>query len=298
MLIKSTIFITAFLIGVIITAVIKKYSLRKNMLIDKGISLAGGLGLGLSFIAICLIACFALGCPRAKLVGILSASGVMLLFGLLDDFKELSIAQKFLTQVFAVFVLIFFGLRTHIVYIGVLANIIITLIWMLGIINAFNHLDVMDGLAGIVAIVISFTFFAFAVFTHNSNVMILSLALSGALAGFLIYNMPPAKVYMGNCGSHFLGFVLAITAIEISYAPLNRKIALFSPIIILGFPIFDMVFLMWMRIKKKRSVFKKSDDHLALVFLKLGYSKTKILSLVFLLCLFFSACAILLTGLL
>jgi len=98
---------------------------------------------------------------------------------------------------------------------------------------------------------------------------------------------------MGNSGSHFLGFVLAAIALVISYAPLERKIALFSPLLILGLPIFDTAFLISMRIIKKSLPFKKSNDHLALRFLALGYSRKKTLLIMLTLCLFFSLCGIL-----
>ena len=98
---------------------------------------------------------------------------------------------------------------------------------------------------------------------------------------------------MGNTGSHFLGFVLAAIALSISYAPLDRKVALATPLLILGFPIFDTVFLIWIRMKNKRSIFKKSKDHLALRFLALDYSKRRALLAMSALCLFFSLCGIL-----
>jgi UDP-N-acetylmuramyl pentapeptide phosphotransferase/UDP-N-acetylglucosamine-1-phosphate transferase len=93
---------------------------------------------------------------------------------------------------------------------------------------------------------------------------------------------------MGNSGSHFLGFSLAAIALGISYAPMERKIALFSPLLILGFAIFDTAFLILMRVRKARSIFKKSNDHLALRFLCLGYSKNRALLFMLSLALFFS----------
>jgi UDP-GlcNAc:undecaprenyl-phosphate GlcNAc-1-phosphate transferase len=116
--------------------------------------------------------------------------------------------------------------------------------------------------------------------------------LLGPLFGFLFRNFPPAKVYMGNSGSHLLGFVLAGISIMISYAPLERRVALVTPLLILGLPILDTAFLIFMRISKKKLPFKKSNDHLPLRLLALGYSKRKALLTMFSLCLFFSICAI------
>ena len=292
MLIKFIVFMAAFLICMIFIPIFKKYSLRKNILITQGVPLVGGIGLGLSFLGASTIGYFLFGGLSIEFIGVLVSSLAMLILGLRDDLKELSVLGKFLVQILAAAVLICFGVRTHIVYIGAIANIVITFIWILGITNAFNHLDVMDGLAGITTIIVSSAFFVVSVLNADIKVMILSLALIGAAAGFLIYNLPPAKVYMGNSGSHFLGFILAAVALIISYAPMERKAALLSPLLILGFPVFDTFFLILTRTIQKKSAFKKSDDHIALRFLKLGYSKVRILMFMSLLCLFFSICGI------
>jgi len=249
--------------------------------------------MGLSFILSCLVGFSLYGGFSPQVRGIIIASSIMLIFGIIDDWRELSILTKFLVQIIATSLLIFFGVRTQIVYIGNITNIIITFIWMLGMINAFNHLDVIDGLAAGTAIIVSLTLFTISILNGDIKTAILSLSLACASFGFLIYNLPPARIYMGNSGSHFLGFTLAALALIISYAPLERKVALLSPILILGLPIFDTAFLISTRIIKKRLPFKKSNDHLALRFLALGYSKKKSLLIMLTSCLFFSLCGIL-----
>jgi UDP-GlcNAc:undecaprenyl-phosphate GlcNAc-1-phosphate transferase len=180
------------------------------------------------------------------------------------------------------------GIRTKIVYIGPYWNLLATFLWVLGITNAFNHLDILDGLAGGVALICTFAFYLLALNTANFVIAIVCLALAGIVLGFLRYNLPSAKVYMGNSGSHFLGFVLAAIAITISYAPLERKLALLSPILVLGLPIFDTSFLMLVRMRHQRPIVQKSDDHFVLKFLKRGYSEKRALALMYLLGLFFS----------
>jgi UDP-GlcNAc:undecaprenyl-phosphate/decaprenyl-phosphate GlcNAc-1-phosphate transferase len=180
-------------------------------------------------------------------------------------------------QVFAASVLVFSGVRTHIVFLNDTLNILLTFFWVIGIVNALNHLDVMDGLAGAVALIVSHAFFVIAVLNKDTQTALLSLALSASAFGFLFYNLPPARVYMGNAGSHFLGFVLAAIAVMLSYASSDRTLALLTPLLILGFPVLDTAFLIVVRMKKERSIFKKSNDHLALRFLKKGYSKNKTL---------------------
>lgn len=279
--------LSGFLLGIFFIGVLKKFSLGRNLLLSKGIPLIGGLGLGLSFIFVSLLSFFIYKGLSKEVVGIIISSSIMLVFGVIDDWRELSILAKFLVQIIATSLLIFFGIRTQIIYIGNLFNIIITFIWVLGITNAFNHLDVMDGVASGAAMIVSVAFFVISILNADIRSAILSLILATAAFSFFLYNWPPAKIYMGNSGSHFLGIVLASIALVISYAPLERKVALLSPLLILGLPIFDSTFLILIRLINKSLPFKKSNDHLALRFLALGYSKKKTLFTMLSLCLFF-----------
>jgi len=244
--------------------------------------------MGASFLLASFVGFNLLGGISFQLKGIILSSFIMLIFGVIDDLRELSILAKFTAQIIATGILIFFGVKTQIMSIGALSNIIITFIWIIGITNALNHLDVMDGLAAGIALIVNFSFLAIMSLNGEINLLILPLALGGAIASFFIFNLIPKKIYMGNSGSHFLGFVLAVIALVISYAPLERKIALFSPLLILGFPILDTGFLILVRAYKKKIPFKKSNDHLALRFLALGYSKKKSLAVMLAWSLFFS----------
>jgi UDP-GlcNAc:undecaprenyl-phosphate/decaprenyl-phosphate GlcNAc-1-phosphate transferase len=290
-----TIFLGAFLLNLLFTVVLKKTFLKYGLLLSKGIPLIGGIAVGVSFVLVSLTSFLIYGGLPKEVLGILVSCVVMLGFGVADDRWELSIIAKFIAQAVAISFLIILGVRTEIIYIGLVLNILITLFWVSGITNAFNHLDIVDGLAGGVAAIVSLTFLILAILGKDLKVAILSLALSGAVCSFLLYNLPPAKIYMGNAGSHLLGFVLAAIALVISYAPMERKIALLSPLLILGLPIFDTVFLIIMRIAQERSIFKKSDDHLALRFLKNGHSKHRALLVMLGLCSAFCIFGILLS---
>lgn len=278
----------SFLIGMVSASLWRRISVRKKLLLRGGIPLVGGICIWLAFVIASSLSFILYGKLSPQIMGIIFGSLIMFGFGIIDDCYELSVIVKFLVQIIATTVLIFFDVRTHIVYIPEMLNIIITYIWVLGITNAFNHLDVTDGIAGMTAAIVSLAFFLVAFLNGDVKIAILSLTLTGAILSFLIYNFPPAKIYMGNSGSHSLGFVLAAIALVISYASLGRKIALLSPILILGFPIFDTVFLILIRIIRKKLPFKKSNDHLALRFLALGYSKKKTLLFMSIWGLFFS----------
>ena len=271
--------LAAFSAGFILINLFKKLTLHSRVLMSKDTPLGGGIAIGITFIVVSIFTLRYYGVFSQTIVGVLAASAIMLVFGLMDDLKEMPIVSKFLVQITATVLLIIFGIRTHIVSIGNLANIVITFIWVLAITNGFNHLDIMDGLAGGIAIISSLGFLVISLINQDIAAVLLSLVLAGALFSFLIYNLPPARIYLGNSGSHFLGFILASIAIIISYAPLERKIALLSPILILGFPIFDTAFLVVMRVRKNILPFKKSDDHLSLRLLRNGYPKNKTLIL-------------------
>ncbi|MFA4989588.1 MAG: MraY family glycosyltransferase [Candidatus Omnitrophota bacterium] len=289
------IFLVSFLTGTLAVILFKKLALKFAFLISKEMPLIGGISLALAFVCGVLASGFLFKFPARQIMGILFSSLTMLGFGLFDDRKELSIITKFLVQIIAASVLIFSGVRTQIIYIGALANIAVTLIWIIGITNAFNHLDIMDGLAGGVAVISSAAFLITAFFNQDIPSLILALALLAAVLSFLTYNLPPAKIYMGNSGSHFLGFVLSALALVINYAPMEKKIALLSPLLILGLPIFDTVFVSFLRIKKHKLPFKKSGDHLVLLLLKSGYSRKQALAGMFLLTLVFSISGVALT---
>lgn len=286
------VFFCGFLVSVLLIALLKRPALAYKSISRQGIPRIGGICIGLSLILVCFFGFIIFGGLSIVTIGIIISSSIMLIFGLIDDWRELSVPAKFSVQIIATTILILFGIRTHIIYIGGPLNIIITFIWVLGITNAFNHLDVMDGVAAGTAVIVSCALFVISFLNGDIRTAILTLGLTGTTLGFLIYNLPPAKIYMGNSGSHFLGFILAAIALVISYAPLERKVALFSPFLILGLPLFDTAFLILMRIKQARPVFKKSEDHLALRFLKLGVSKNKALLYMLLLAMFFSVCGV------
>ncbi|MDD5255120.1 MAG: MraY family glycosyltransferase [Candidatus Omnitrophica bacterium] len=285
--------IGGFWLGTLFLLGLRSLSLRSKVLQRDGIPLVGGIAIALSFTCLALISLFFFTGIPSGILGILAASLLMLVFGIADDFLELSVAAKFIVQVIAVSLLVAFGVKTRIVYIGDALNLAVTFLWVIGITNAFNLLDILDGLAAFTALLISAGFFIIAWLGMDAYTMILSLSLAVSLGGFLVYNLPPAQGDMGNAGSHFLGFVLAALAVFISYAPLQRPVALFAPVIILGLPIIDTAFLIVVRLLKKNLPFKKSNDHPALKLLALGFSKGKALFALSLLCLFFVACGVL-----
>lgn len=287
------VFLAALALGLILIALFRNLALKPNFVSPQGITRLGGPGMWLAFSIVCILGGSIYGGLNKAGWGIILGSGLLVAFGIIDDYKkELSVPIKFLVQIAATALLILFGIKTQIIHIGPYLNLLVTFLWVLGITNAFNHLDIMDGLAGGIAAISSATFFLIALFSANLSIAVTSLILTAVTLSFLRYNLSSAKVYMGNSGSQFLGFALAAIAITISYAPLERKLALVCPILVLGLPVYDTLFVMFMRVRKGRSIFKKSDDHFALRLKTLGYSQKKALAFMCLFGLFFSLSAL------
>jgi len=286
---------SSFLLAVFFLKVMQRTIASRPLFMSQGVPLIGGLGMGAAFFT-AIFLCHVLRVPLpAELTGLLSSSFVMLFFGFMDDRRELSVGKKFLVQIIATSLLIAFGVRTRIVLLNEPLNLALSFIWIIGITNAINLLDVMDGLAGSVTLVILLSFAGISFLNNDMGTLIFCLSLAGAVLGFLFFNFPPAKIYMGNSGSHFLGFLLAAISLTVKYATLENQFALLAPLVILGFPVFDTLFLVLMRLKKGQSAFNKSEDHMALRFLKIGLSKGKTLLVMLFWALFFALIGALLT---
>lgn len=288
-------FFLSFFAQVIFVNLLNKIGPKHKALNPSYVPLVGGLSMGLAFILMCFFSLRVYGQELPGIGYIIITSFLMLVVGVADDLWELSVVAKFLTQLVATALLIYFGVRTRIVYIGIIPNIIITFVWVIGITNAFNLLDIMDGLAAGTAILISLAFFSISMLNKDYTNTVLSLVIFAVTLSYFIYNFPPARIYMGNTGSHFLGFLFASIAIAISYAPMERKVALVSPLLIMGMPIFDTIFLILMRIKKGRMPFFKSNDHLVFRLMEKGCTKRKSLFYMLTLNTFFCVCGVILS---
>jgi UDP-GlcNAc:undecaprenyl-phosphate GlcNAc-1-phosphate transferase len=200
---------------------------------------------------------------RQEVLGLVLAGTLMVMLGLIDDFGVLSPMAKLIGQLIAVFVLIRSGIRIEIAAFPDWLDLLLTVVWMIGIINAFNIIDVMDGLSAGVGFVACVWLFVIAVLNHDTMVAIMVAALGGGLFGFLRYNFYPASIYMGDAGSLFLGLMLGALAMICKYSQVN-SVSLLAPILILGVPIFDTLFVMYIRWLRGLPVFLGSPDHFAL----------------------------------
>jgi UDP-GlcNAc:undecaprenyl-phosphate GlcNAc-1-phosphate transferase len=288
------IFTAALVSGAVLNYFFAAFCRKHGFLTVKGIPLAGGLGSGMAFIFSSALSIFILGLPLAKILPVIIAATLILLFGVVDDIREMTVGQKLLSQSFCAALLIISGIRTEIIYLGFWGNALISYFWIVGITNVFNLLDIMDGLAPGTFLIVSAAFLLVGSLIPDPNVLALSLILCAISFGFLLFNFPPARVYLGNSGSHFFGLLIASLALITHYASEENVFALLSPVMILGFPIMDTALLVIFRVIKKRPVFKKSRDHVALRIGELGFSPRLTITVMYILCFILAVCGILL----
>lgn len=200
---------------------------------------------------------------RQDVLGVVLAGTLMVMMGLIDDFGVLTPGPKLIGQLVAVFVLIKSGIRIEIAALPDWLDLLLTVVWMIGIINAFNIIDVMDGLAGGVGIIACLWLFVVAVLNQDAMVAVMLAALAGSLVGFLRHNFHPASIYLGDAGSLFVGLMLGALAMIGKYTAVN-PVAVLTPVLILGMPVFDTLFVMYIRWMRGVPVFWGSPDHFAL----------------------------------
>jgi UDP-GlcNAc:undecaprenyl-phosphate GlcNAc-1-phosphate transferase len=220
----------------------------------------GGIAIYLSFL---LALTATLRFDSTDILGLLLAGAIVVILGLVDDFGVLSPGAKLAGQVVAVLTLMNSSIYIKLGFLPVGVAIALSFLWLLAITNAFNIIDVMDGLAAGVAAAAAAILFVVSIINDRGTDAVLLAALCGSLAGFLRYNFEPARIYMGDAGSLFIGLMLGALAMNSSYTRRNL-VASLAPAVILGVPVFDMLFVMYVRRRRGLPVMLGSPDHFAL----------------------------------
>ncbi len=184
-----------------------------------------------------------------QMIGILIGATWVSFLGLWDDRVGLSAAWKLMGQIGGALILVLTGVSVELMPYA-LGNVAITVLWVVGITNALNLLDNMDGLSGGVAAIAAGFFLVIAALNGQYLVAMLSAALLGAALGFLVYNFNPARIFMGDAGSLFLGFLLAAVGIKLRFLHLPVIATWFIPILVLGVPIFDTTLVVISRLRR------------------------------------------------
>jgi len=209
------------------------------------------------------------------LLGLLMAGSLMVMLGLIDDLGVLSPRVKFLGQLLAVWVLIKAGVMVQVASVPLWVNALATAFWLVAVMNAINIIDIMDGLATAVAAVASLALVVVALLNELPVIAAASAALFGALAGFYLFNRAPARIYLGDAGSLFVGLMLGGLTMVVRYADTN-DLAVLSPLLILAVPLFDNAFVSAVRMYRGQSPFLGSPDHFALRLKKQGWPVPRI----------------------
>ena len=196
-------------------------------------------------------------------LGLLLSGSIVLMVGLIDDLGVMTPSQKLLGQTLAALVLVKSGTYIKLTFIPIWLAIPLTVFWILAVTNALNIIDILDGLASGVAVIAAVSIAIANFMSGRNSVAFLCLVLAGAILGFLRHNFHPATIYLGDAGSLFIGFMLAAFSMNAGYTRANL-LAVISPVLILGIPLFDLALVMWIRWRNGIPMMKGSPDHFAL----------------------------------
>jgi len=222
------------------------------------------------------------GGMTAKLPTLLTVLGgglVIMLVGLVDDFRHLSPRVRLVAEMLIAAGLFWLSpdLRITAFTTAQIASFIYTVFWITAITNAFNLLDNMDGLSSGVACVAGVIFLIAALQSSQLFVAAMLLALIGSLLGFLIFNFPPATIFMGDAGALFIGYMISVLTILFTfYHPsheTNPYLAMLLPMVILAVPLFDTLSVIVIRLKNRQPIFKADKNHFSHRLVALGMSR-------------------------
>lgn len=247
----------------------------------------GGIAIFLGFLAAFLF----LNRFDPQIFGIITGAFLMVMLGIVDDILGLKALPKFLVQSLAAFILIYFGVQINMqeIFRGQLAqlaflSIPLTYLWVVGITNAINIIDGLDGLAAGVATISAFTIAAVAFTNGQVTFAVMALILGFASLGFLPHNFH-SKIFMGDSGSMFLGFMLAALSLSAS-VKLAAAFSLFVPLMILAIPVFDVAFAILRRLIAGKPIYVGDDKHLHHRLLQMGFSPLETVIIIYVLSLF------------
>ncbi len=238
--------------------------------------------------------------------GILLGSVMIVVLGVIDDARPLPAILKFVVQILAALVVVFHGTRIDVISnLNILSpstylnlgnwSIPITVFWIVAVTNAVNLIDGIDGLSVGVCTITSISLLVIAAIVLEFNVMVITAAVAGACVGFLPYNVNPAKMFVGDTGATFLGFILATLSIQgmfKTYAILSLAI----PFLILGLPIFDTAFAIGRRLLKGKNPMSPDRGHVHHRLIDMGFSQKQTVLILYLVSAILGVAAILLAS--
>ena len=189
---------------------------------------------------------------------------LIMLIGLLDDIKKITIARRIILETIVAVIIVFSGFQTELFFLPKTAACIVTIFWIVGIINAINLLDGANGLASGVSIIAAILL-SIVMFLGNQPLLgMLLVILVASTLGFFRFNFPKARIFMGSAGSMFLGYVLSVVTILATFMvpEVSSHFALLIPIAILGIPLYDTLSVIAIRLFQRKSVVIADQNHL------------------------------------
>ncbi len=285
------------------TGILSKPERRKVH--TKPVPYLGGLGIYFAFV-IATLAVFYVN-PQLKrefseqIKGLLIGGTLIVILGLWDDIRNIRAITKLLGQVVVALVLFGYKFRIELftnpfggeIHIPLFWSALLTVVWIVGVINALNLIDGLDGLAAGVTLIASIALLSIALSLHNYITVLLLVTLAGSALGFLRLNFYPARIFMGDAGSMFLGYILAsCVLLEIQYKAATA-VALLIPITALTIPIYDTSMAVVRRVLKRTPIFRADKKHLHHRLLSMGLSHKQVVLFLYLVCAYFGIIAFL-----
>lgn len=272
-------FFTSFALSILLTPAIRKIAIIKGYVArpkedrwhKKDTALFGGVAIFISFIV-----------PYAifvqlsiESIGIIICGSIIFGLGLFDDIRGMKPHTKVIGQIIVASLLVSFGVSIKVIPYQII-SMPLTVLWIVVIVNSFNLLDNMDGLSAGIAAIVSGLIFLVAFLTGNILLTLPALILAGGLLGFLRYNFSPAKIFMGDCGSMFIGFMLATITLQGSWKESTHLVMMLAiPVLVLAVPILDTVFVAVARGLSAHKIFQGGKDHISHRMVVLGLSDRK-----------------------
>jgi UDP-GlcNAc:undecaprenyl-phosphate GlcNAc-1-phosphate transferase len=306
-----------FLVGAVVTALLTPLTSRLAIRVGavstpggrnvnlRAIPRLGGLAIcGAFFAAVAALyaseasAALVLRTDFGRLLGLAIGAVSLCIVGAVDDARRLPALYKVYAQIAAAIIAFAFGYRISAVWLPVVGTLVtgsfalpVTVLWIVGITNAINLIDGLDGLAGGVAFCAALTNLVVAVITGNTFVALAMGALLGAITGFLFFNFNPARIFMGDSGSYFVGFVLGTMSL-VGAQIASTAVSLLVPILALGLPIVDTLLSMLRRVLERRSPFDPDRGHIHHRLLDMGFTHKRAVLILYGLCSVFTASAV------
>lgn len=300
----SLIFLAAFALALALTPLVRMVALRlgvvdhpeRRKMHQMPVPLLGGAAIVLSFTAMAMVLRGwypeELGDEDHKLPVLLGASLLIGLLGLFDDWKGARVWLKFSVQVAAASLVVAAGVRVDVFTnplggsfdIGWL-GIPLTIFWIVGVTNAINLIDGLDGLAAGIGTIASLSLCAVGALVGDPLVAILSLVLAGATLGILPYNVYPARIFIGDTGSMFIGFTLASLG-ALGSLKATTATVLILPIVVLGIPVFDTLWAILRRTHRRVSPFMPDREHIHHRLVRVGLHHRHVVMVLYFICAF------------